>query len=205
MSALPTTLSSSPVFYPLFAALVLLWLCARHLLRRRWGSERWQSAVRGIERGVLTTLLLAMLGFAALQILLRNVFHSGLIWIEPLTRHLVLWLGFVGAVVATGQMRHIQMDVFGRLLPHHLRLGVLRFTCLMAAVVCAILSRAAWLYLRDEAAFGSRGFLGIPVWELTAVIFLGFAVMAARFATRVLESDQVLMARRLAEETDEPA
>ncbi|MBD3237150.1 MAG: TRAP transporter small permease subunit [Candidatus Eisenbacteria bacterium] len=192
MIDLLTELMAPGRFYPLFFFLVAVWLGVRHRLRRRMGPATWEARTARLEQILLSLLLLGMLALAVLQILLRNFFSTGLIWIEPLARHLVLWIGFAGAVVAAGQLRHIQMDVLSRLLPERGRLWMLRLTTMIAGLVCAVLARAAGLYLLDEAAFGSTGFLGIPTWVLTSVIFVGFAVIAARFASRALDPDAQL-------------
>jgi TRAP-type C4-dicarboxylate transport system permease small subunit len=203
VSGVLTAIGSPGRFYSLFGLLTVVWLLLRWFLRRRFGRESYEARVRSAEHGVLALLLLSMLGLAVLQIFLRNVFHTGLIWIEPLARHLVLWIGFGGAVVATGRLRHIHMDVIGRLLPESQRLWLLRFTIAVAAIVCAALARAAWLYLVAEAEFGSRGVLGIPTWELTAIIFIGFAAMSARFVSRALESRETLAAMMREGESEE--
>lgn len=179
-------LSPAGIFYPLFVILVAAGLFSRWNVRRRIGVARWDHAIRLLERLALTGLLLMMLSFAVLQIILRNAFQTGLVWIEPLLRHLVLWIGFTAAVVAAGRLRHIQMDVIGRLLPEKGRVFTARLTTLAAAVICMVLARAAWIYLGQEREFGSEGFLGLPNWLLTSVIFLGFALMAKRFVARAL-------------------
>jgi len=89
--------SSPGVFYPLLVALMLLWLGLRALLRRKLGAECWEARVGTAEQVVLTILILGMIALSMAQIVLRNFFHTGLIWIEPLLRHLVLWIGFTGA------------------------------------------------------------------------------------------------------------
>lgn len=186
MSQILTALAPAGVFYPLLAALVAAGFLLRYLVRRGVGARRWDDAVRGVERGALTLLILLMLAGAVLQIVLRNLFHTGLVWIEPLLRHLVLWIGFTAAVVATGRLRHIQMDVASHLLPPGARRMALRATTLAAALICAVLARAAWVYLGQEHEFGSTGLLNLPVWLLTSVIFFGFVLMAGRFAQRAL-------------------
>ena len=74
---------------------------------------------------------------------------------------------------------------------------------LLGLDVKRLLARAAWIYLGQEHEFGATGFLGIPVWLLTSVIFLGFALMAARFTTRALASARVLAAIAREHEGDE--
>jgi TRAP-type C4-dicarboxylate transport system permease small subunit len=189
-----SAIAPAGVFYPLFVLLLALGLGARGLVRHAAGGARWDQLVRRLERLALTVLLLAMLGFGVLQIVLRNLFHTGLVWIDPLLRHLVLWIGFTAAVVAAGRLRHIQMDVVGRLLPAGPRLWVLRLTTLAAAIVCMVLARAAWVYLGQEHEFGSTGFLSIPIWLLQVVVFIGFALLAKRFFTRALLPSRELAA-----------
>ena len=106
----------------------------------------------------------------------------------------MLWLGFTGAIVAAGRLRHIQMDVIGRLLPPGPRIATLRLTTLAAAAVCAVLARASWLFLGQEQEFGARGFLGIATWQLYAIIFVGFAAILVRFLARALTRGDQLAA-----------
>lgn len=186
------SLRSPGTFYPAFLGFIAAWLLLRALARRGRGAERWDRLIRALERGVLVLMILSMLLLAMLQIVLRNFFHEGLVWIDPLLRHLVLWIGVTGAVVATGRLRHIQMDVIGRLLPAGPRLLITRITSLVAAAICAVLARGAWMYLIEEAGFGSTGILGVPTWVLTSVLFIGFALMAARFASRAFAARETL-------------
>jgi TRAP-type C4-dicarboxylate transport system permease small subunit len=198
-----SAIAPAGIFYPLFILLLALGLGVRGLLRHGAGGARWDQRVRRLERLALTVLLLTMLVFGILQIILRNLFHTGLVWIDPLLRHLVLWIGFTAAVVAAGRLRHIQMDVVGRLLPAGPRLWVLRLTTLAAACVCMVLARAAWIHLGQEQEFGSTGFLSIPLWLLQGVVFIGFALLAKRFLTRALMPKDELAA--IAREGHEPA
>jgi TRAP-type C4-dicarboxylate transport system permease small subunit len=64
--------------------------------------------------GLLAICLLSMVVLSALQILLRNVFGAGVLWIDPLLRYLTLWIGFLGAALAAAEGRHIQIDVLSR-------------------------------------------------------------------------------------------
>lgn len=218
MIAVFSSLRSPAIFYPLFAGLVAVLVLVRWLARRGAGTQRWDRAVRTAERYTLTGLIVGMLLVAMLQILLRNLSRvnlpgigplardlvrllGGLVWVDPLLRHLVLWIGVTGAAVATGRLRHMQMDVIGRLLPIGPRMLVTRITTLVAAGICAALARAAWIYLGEEAGFGGIGLLGIPTWMLTSVLFLGFALMAARFAVRAFDARERLAALLAQRET----
>ena len=87
----------------------------RTALHRRDKLEGFFRSVGRLEVGVITVLLIALVLLGCMQIVLRNFFHSGIIWADPLMRHLVLWLGCLGAALATTRVRHINIDVFSRL------------------------------------------------------------------------------------------
>jgi len=84
------------------------------------GVNRWERVDETIDR-VEQTLLVTFLGFmiliAFLQIVLRNFFNTGLSGGDPLLRNLVLWIGFIGATLATREGKHINIDVVSRWLP----------------------------------------------------------------------------------------
>lgn len=132
--------------------------------------------------GVLLAVeLLTMVFLSSLQILLRNLFDSGLLWIDPVLRHLVLLLAFTGAIAATGAKRHVQINALGRLL----RGTALRVSGTVVAVtastIALALTHASLLLLRDEVEFSEILFLGVPSWVVVAVFPVSFLILAFRF------------------------
>lgn len=144
----------------------------------RWLAAAWDRALTAL----VAVLLLAMVFLSGLQILLRNVFDAGLLWIDPLLRHFVLLLAFSGAVLATGAKRHVQINVLGRLLRGvAARIsGVL--VAALGSLVCLVLAHASLQLLRDELDFGETVFLDVPSWAVVAVFPLAFLLIAYRFA-----------------------
>ncbi len=139
-----------------------------------------------LEGAVLVLILTATIGFAVAQVLLRNLFHSGLAWGDPLVRILVLWLGMVGAMIASRRHEHIHIDVFTRRLPERLQNGVHRLTDLFTAAVCLIVAWHALMLIRIEFADGYPAFASVPAWLAEAVIPFGFAVMGLRYLLSAL-------------------
>ena len=78
---------------------------------------RINSFLNRLEEVLLIFLLVLMVFLAFLPILFRNVIATGLIWIDPLLRHLVLWVALLGASLATRQERHIKIDLLSNYLP----------------------------------------------------------------------------------------
>ncbi len=147
-----------------------------------------------IEELFISLLLLAMIFLASLQIFMRILFDSGLIWADPLLRHLVLWVGMLGAALATKHGKHITIDIFSHLLPARGALWLNLVLNLFAAVVCGFLTWAAFLFIKNEIAFGSgRELVGIPVWAWNLIFPIAFALMAARFSAKVFAHGVTLL------------
>ena len=129
------------------------------------------------EDAVLTLLVGSMVVIACGQIILRNFFSLGFIWADPLIRHLVLWIGFWGAMIAAREGKHIQIDAILHFLPTKIRLLSGFFSFSFAAIICIILTYAASHFIVDEKAAGTHVFLDIPAWQVQLILPLAFAVL----------------------------
>ena len=150
--------------------------------------HRLDRLLAGLERAVVVVLLLSLLLLGLLQIILRNVFASGLFWADEVLRHLVLWLGFLGASLAAHEQRHLRMDVLARCMPAGGQPWLALLINLFAASGCAILAQAAWTFVRFERESGAVLSVGLAVWIAQSIVPLGFLLMALRFALRLLEA-----------------
>lgn len=151
------------------------------------GEQTFRSVCRWVdrvERVLLAVLVTGMVGLAALQILLRNVWHTGLSWTEPLLGMALLWLTMFGALAAAGLGRHLAMDLAAALLPRRWAAGLARATSLFAAIVCVLLAWAAGRYVGFQRDMDITTLLGAPVWKHYLVIPVVFWLMAFRFALR---------------------
>jgi TRAP-type C4-dicarboxylate transport system permease small subunit len=135
---------------------------------------------------VLAVATLVVLG--TIQILLRNVFHRGLLWADPLMRHLVLWIGGIGGAHATTRWRHISIDLFGRNLRGRPKAIADRIVAAIASASSLALCIASLRLVVDERSFGDPAFLGIPTWEVQTVLPVAFFLIAYRSAARAVEA-----------------
>ena len=144
-----------------------------------------------LEDGTLVALVGALVVVASSQIALRNLFSVTLVWADPLVRHLVLWSGFVGAVVATRGNRHIKIDFLLRFCSQRARNGIQLATNLCSSGVCLVLFVTAVGFVLDEREFGYLGVFDIPVWYLQLIFPATFGLMTVRFlaqaASRIRE------------------
>lgn len=138
-----------------------------------------------IEEKVLCLLLLAMILLSCLQIVLRSLFASGLLWADPLIQQLVLWSGLLGAAMATGKGKHIALDIITYLLPEKVQPWVLLLTHLFSALTVTLLVYAAYLFLQSEIEYGRPGLLGLPSWSWNLIFPLAFVIIASRYYVAV--------------------
>ena len=143
---------------------------------------RLDRLIGHIEKTLLSVILAAMITLAFLQIVLRNFFDTGLPWGDSFVRYLVLWVGFIGAALATREGSHINIDVLSRWLPGVSRTVNLLIVNLFSCVICAILAYASLVFIRNERLMGDTVFFDIPVWLLQLVLPITFALMALRYA-----------------------
>lgn len=139
-----------------------------------------------IEDTLLVTILLAMVTLAFSQIVMRNFLGTGSIWLDPLLRVLVLWVGLLGALVATRQNKQISVDVLTRFLPERLKMISDIITRTFAAIISAIIAWHSFLFLIDEWNSGAMAFASVPAWLPESIIPIGFAIIALRYAFQVL-------------------
>src|SRR5919202_640732 len=147
--------------------------------------DHWLAS---LERSLVVLPLTGLLGLGLLQVIGRNLLASGIFWADELLQHMVLWLGFLGASLATRAQRHLSIDVLSHCLPRRwqLWLGLLVDTAALA--LCTLLVQAAWGLVRSEYTAGTVLTFGVPAWLAQSIIPLGFGAITLRFALRLLET-----------------
>lgn len=181
-------LSAGRTFLLVAAALVVLTALARLALEASAGGRRLRRAAHVAEAGLLALLLAGMIVLSFLQVLLRNFADTSFVWIDPLLRHLVLWVGLLGATLATRIGRHINVDALSRFLPAAVQRPSRVATNLLAAIVCLLLAHACTKLVRDEMESTRAAFLSVPIWALQTVMPLAALVMSSRFLGHALEA-----------------
>ncbi len=145
----------------------------------RW--HRWDETLGRVEKFLVAAMLSVMILLAFLQIILRNVFSTGISWGDPLVRYLVLWVGLIGASLASKEGKHITIEVFSRWFSGHGSRYLKAISCLVSAFICGLLTFAGWTFVQNEAQMGGTTFLEIPLWIPQVIFPVTFALMTLRF------------------------
>ena len=134
-----------------------------------------------VEKGLLVAIVLAMILLPTVESFARRFLGTGVPGSMPYTQHLTLWVGFLGAMLATATERHLALSTVG-FLPQRLRSAALGYAHVVSAFVTAVLAYAALdLVLADRSRVDTLAG-GVPEWWFEIVMPIGFAVMSFRSA-----------------------
>lgn len=149
--------------------------------------SRIDKGLLNVENFMIIALLSVMVLMAFLQVILRNLFSMGILWADIFLRHLVLWVGFIGASLATRESKHINVDILSRLMSEAKQPYLRIFINLISVGVCLVLARAGYKFLSYEIQAGTTLFNDIPAWIFQLIIPVGFALIGFRFLLNIIE------------------
>lgn len=158
--------------------------------------DRADRALAKVEAVLVVVVLFVMIGLSTLQFVLHTVFDSGIEWADIVARQMVLWLGFLGGALATQQGRHIAIDAASKFLRPQTAAALRGVTFSAAALIAAIMGRAAFQFVRDEMNSGSTLFGEVPAWPFQAVMPVALFVIVFHFGVSVVDSVLVALGRR---------
>lgn len=128
-------------------------------------------------------LLAAMVAMVFGNVFLRYVFNSGIVVSEELSRWCLVWMTFIGAVVALRERQHLGMDVLIQKLP------------LAGKKACLVVSHLLMLYVTWLFLAGSwrqtllNYDVPAPVTNLSTGWFYGIGVFFSVLAGLILLND----------------
>ena len=148
--------------------------------------QAFSNGLARIESLALAMCLLAMLGVAFFQVVMRNIYDIGYIWADILVRVLVLWVGLLGAAVATSEARHLTIDAITKFLPARLTRVIHVMTWTFALVVCVLLAQASFEYIDLQKQSNEPSVFGIPVHITEIIIPIAFVLISFHFAVLIV-------------------
>lgn len=192
---------------------LIVFLDVVHRAATRTRTSAWPSVVgwsmfalmlfgalrmRGLP-ATLKTAALAVWGTASaygLLALFVLAFPNGLVWSQTLGLVFMLWVGCLGASMATHERRHLALDLGSKLwpkqvLPYAQALGhfATALFCLLFSLLSVVSVRSHFTeWSETSGAGGIFVALAIPKFMAFAIIPVSFVVMAARFAIQGVHS-----------------
>ena len=168
---------------------VFLFFAVWHIINKKAAVEclgNIHKSMIYVEKIALIILLFTMIFMQFGQVVARNIFQTGIMWVDEVLRIEVLWVAFLGAGLAAEYNRHIKIDVLSHLLGDGPASKILD-TCaqVFALAACAMLFGASVQYIVSEARYPAftvvdTDFLKIPDHVFRLVIPYFFLVMSVR-------------------------
>lgn len=137
--------------------------------------------LHNLEDGILISLLLIMILMAVMQIVLRNLFDSGILWGDAFVRVLVLWIGLIGAMIASRKNHHISIDAVSRFLPPSLKKLSDLIIYLFTMIICSIMAYYSFTFVLLEKQDNLTAFADVPVWICESIIPIAFSIIMFRY------------------------
>ena len=139
-----------------------------------------------VEAGNLAVVLvlLAMVALPVAAALWRRLTGQSLVSAAVLVQHLTLWIGFLGALLATRAGKHLHLTTLDLVPAGHPRNLVKLLTNWVSAAVTAVLAYAAAKLVRAETEGSRLVVAGIPFWWSMTVMPVACAAMSLVFAWR---------------------
>ncbi len=147
-------------------------------------TDRIRQGIRilqKIEDGVLIGLLLLMVVVAVFQIFARNLFDSGIRFGDELVRVLVLWISLIGAMIASRNNSHVNIDLISRYLSSRIHKISTVLVGFFTSFICAVMSFFSYNFVMMEKLDGVIAFAGIPVWIFQSIIPVSFCIISLRY------------------------
>ena len=116
------------------------------------------------------------------------VYAVKLEWIDVLLRHLVLVVGFLGAMLATHRRKHITIDALSKVIPVKFHPWLDMVTATLAAVICGFFAVSGHDLVMISREFPKEIMWWADEWAFQMVFPIGFAMLSFHFTVRVLEA-----------------
>jgi C4-dicarboxylate transporter, DctQ subunit len=128
-------------------------------------------------------LLFAMMVSITIDVVLRNLGSQSSSHLFTFTEYALLLVPLLGSPWLVRDKGHVFVEIVTTNLPHGLRQGLARATCLMCALICAVLAYYGGVITWDDfhqASKDVRSF-DMPRWMLTIFFPICFSMMALEF------------------------
>lgn len=132
-----------------------------------------------LEKTLASLSLLLLLILALSQVILRNIFDIGFFEIDVIARHLVLFIIFMGAALATDANQHIKIDSLNSISSEAFKIKIKKPLILICAIISGVFCWYGWIFWLDERLYApSNEQLAL---YLALIIPLGFFILSLHF------------------------
>ncbi|KUG23213.1 trap-type c4-dicarboxylate transport system, small permease component [hydrocarbon metagenome] len=139
-----------------------------------------------MEKGLIILVLFLLIVLSFGQVIARNFFKVGYMWIDELTRCIVLWMAFIGGALCSEYARHMRIDIVLHLVKGAKKRVIESVGNGFVIVICSFLFIASIKHIKYQMDSTVQLMLqGVPDWVISLVIPYFFAVTILRALLRM--------------------
>jgi TRAP-type C4-dicarboxylate transport system permease small subunit len=144
--------------------------------------DRFFEILTKIERTAASILIFILTVFVVLDVGSRELFNTGIPWAQKGAVYMMIWAGFLGAILVTQKVEHLRPEVADKFWKGKLRPFYLRAHNLIVFSFTATMTYYSILYVKESMEFADRNIIiDMPMWALQAVIPYCFLSMSLRY------------------------
>lgn len=135
-----------------------------------------------IERFAASILIFVLTIFVVMDVGVREIFKQGIPWAQKGAVYMMIWAGFLGAVLITHKVEHLRPEIADKFWTGKLKSFYLRANNLLVFIFTAAMTYFSYKYVMDSKEFADRNvIIDMPMWVLQAVIPYCFLSMSVRY------------------------
>jgi TRAP-type C4-dicarboxylate transport system permease small subunit len=127
-----------------------------------------------VSMGLMTVLVI-------IDVFSREIFSKGFPWAQKSAVYLMIWGGFLGAIMISEKAGHLRPEIADKLWGQKRQWLFIRIQNFVSILFCALFIYASYTYVAESKDFADKSIiLGIPMWILQLVIPYTFFSMLLR-------------------------
>ena len=144
--------------------------------------DKFFEILTRIERTAASILIFILTVFVVLDVGSRELFRTGIPWAQKGAVYMMIWAGFLGAILVTQKVEHLRPEVADKFWKGKLKPFYLRAHNLIVFAFTAAMTYYSFLYVKESMEFADRNvIIDMPMWALQAVIPYCFMSMSLRY------------------------
>lgn len=150
-------------------------------------AQRLLKMADRLEEAFMVVALTLMTLLTFVQVVLRYVFNTGLVWSLEATTYLFAWLVLIGMSYGVRTEAHIAVDLLTRRLPERAARGVAIVALACGLVYCALMVYGGGAFVDRLMTLGNDARdIPLPRWLLTGIMPVAFVLLAVRLVQAAL-------------------
>lgn len=150
----------------------------------------FDDALQKVEQWLIVIGLMVILITGVASIVLRNTVGWGLAFADVLARQITVWLGLLGATLATTTGEHINIDALSRMFKRkglQLNRVFVGLMCVIGSGVLTYCAFAFWMFYFKQPQTIELGGMKVQSYWILTIFPLAMVLMTIRYSVQTIE------------------